>query len=77
MGEGEKMRRAIYMASIVLTAVSLFWPILYGNLPALQKLPGNPVIQAVAGVLLFGAIAYITFEEDGEEEKRAEELTAS
>ncbi|ASJ03775.1 hypothetical protein A3L09_08265 [Thermococcus profundus] len=68
------MGRWIYQISVVLTAISLFWPIIYGNVSALRRLPGNPVLQAVAGVLLFGAIAYITFEEGEEME---EGITAS
>ncbi|WP_297476985.1 hypothetical protein [Thermococcus sp.] len=69
------MKKTIYLTSVVLTAIFLFWPVLYGNIGALQKLPGNPVLQATVGVLLFGALAYLTYE--GGEEAKEEEFTAS
>ena len=68
------MKRVIYLTSVILTAVFLFWPVLYGNIGILQKLPGNPVIQAAVGVLLFGALAYLTYEEGN---GREGDITAS
>ncbi len=69
------MEKAIYQVSVLLTAIGLFWPVLYGNIPALQNIPGNPTIQALLMVLVFGALAYLTYE--GEEESKEEEVTAS
>jgi len=69
------MGRTIYLTSVVLTAVFLFWPILYGNIRVLQKLPGNPAVQAILGVLVFGALAYLTYE--GDSGKGEKEITAS
>ncbi|ASJ07862.1 hypothetical protein A3L11_00940 [Thermococcus siculi] len=71
------MRKLIYGISIFLTAIALFWPIIYGNVSALHELPGNPVLQAIVGVLLFGGIAYFAYEEEGGEANEREELTAS
>ena len=70
------MRRQIYVASVVLTAVALFWPVIYGNVRALHALPGSPILQAVVGVLVFGALAYFTYEEEGGVAKE-EKVTAS
>jgi len=69
------MKKVVYTISVVLTAVFLFWPIMYTMISRWITLPGNPLVQAVVGVLLFGTIAYATFDE-GETEER-EELTAS
>jgi len=69
------MKKIIYTISIVLTAIFLFWPIMYTVISRWITLPGNPLIQAVVGVLLFGTIAYVTFEERETEE--TEELTVS
>ncbi|WP_010478619.1 hypothetical protein [Thermococcus zilligii] len=64
--------KKVYVASVVLTALSLFWPVLYGNIAILRRIPGNPTLQAVAGVLVFGSLAYFTYEED-----EGKEFTAS
>ncbi len=69
------MGKAVYRASVFLTATGLFWPVLYGNIKALRNIPGNPTLQALVMVLVFGALAYLTYE--GEEEAKEEELTAS
>jgi len=69
------MKKIIYTISIVLTAIFLFWPIMYTVISRWITLPGNPLIQAVVGVLLFGTISYVTFEERETEE--TEELTVS
>jgi len=53
-----------YRVSVLLTALSLFWPVLYGNIKILKELPGNPALQAVVGVIVFGVIAYKTYEEE-------------
>ncbi len=78
-GEGVKaMKKLVYHVSIILTAVSLFWPVIYSNIPALERVPGNPVLQAIVGLLLFGGTAYLSY--DGKnEEKGAEknDFTAS
>lgn len=58
------MRRQIYVISVVMTAIALFWPVLYGNIRALHRLPGNPLLQGVIGVLLFGTLAYLTYGEE-------------
>ncbi|AEK73739.1 membrane protein [Thermococcus sp. 4557] len=74
------MKRLIYYASALLAAVALFWPVIYGNVPALRVLPGNPVIQGIVGLVLFGGLAYVTFDETSEEAggiEEKEELTAS
>ena len=68
------MGRALYRASVILTATGLFWPVLYGNIPALRDIPGNLTLQALLMVLIFGALAYLTYEEEGAGE---EEFTAS
>ncbi|NJE05223.1 hypothetical protein E3E36_03495 [Thermococcus sp. M36] len=62
------MKKLVYHASIVLTAVSLFWPVIYSNVPALQRIPGNPVLQAIVGLLLFGGTAYLSYDGKSEEE---------
>ncbi|NJE29734.1 hypothetical protein E3E38_01515 [Thermococcus sp. 18S1] len=74
------MKRLVYYASTLLAAVALFWPVIYGNVPALRVLPGNPVIQGVVGLVIFGGLAYVTFDEAVEETgeiREKEELTAS
>jgi len=47
--------------------------VLYGSLEALRRIPGNPTLQAVIGTLVFGLLAYATYDENGERE----EVTAS
>ncbi|WP_457752285.1 hypothetical protein [Thermococcus sp.] len=69
------MKKILYTISTVLTAIFLFWPIMYTVISRRITLPGNPLIQAVVGVLLFGTIAYVTFEERETEE--TQELTVS
>ncbi|WP_240910726.1 hypothetical protein [Thermococcus sp. MV11] len=49
--------------------LALFWPVVYGNVPVLRILPGNPLIHAVAGLVVFGGLAYLTFEEEETGEK--------
>lgn len=68
--------RTGYWVSVVLTALFLFWPILYGNIAILQRIPGDPALQAIAGVLVFGALAYFTYGEENGGAKE-EEVTAS
>ncbi len=70
------MGRIIYWASVLLTAIGLFWPVLYGNIKALRNIPGNPSIQALIMVLVFGALAYFTYRE-GDRETNGGEVTAS
>ncbi len=57
------MKREIYSLAVVLTSISLFWPVLYNLVSKVVKLPGNPLFQAVCGVILFGTVAYLTFDE--------------
>ncbi|MDV3104745.1 hypothetical protein [Thermococcus waiotapuensis] len=66
--KGEDTMRKVYVASVVMTALSLFWPVLYGNIAILRRIPGNPALQAVAGMLVFGSMAYFTYEEEMREE---------
>ncbi|NJE02268.1 hypothetical protein [Thermococcus sp. JdF3] len=61
------MKRLVYYASTLLAAVALFWPVIYGSVPALRVLPGNPVVQGIVGLVLFGGLAYMTFDETAEE----------
>ncbi|ASJ13084.1 hypothetical protein [Thermococcus thioreducens] len=61
------MKKLVYQISVVLTAVSLFWPITYSNVSVLQRIPGNPVLQAIVGLLLFGSVAYISYDGNGGE----------
>ena len=73
------MKRLVYYASTLLAAVALFWPVIYGSVPALRVLPGNPVIQGVVGLVIFGGLAYVTFDEAVKETGEIgekEELTA-
>ena len=63
----------VYRISVILTAVFIFWPVLYGSIEALRGIPGNPTLQAVIGTIVFGLLAYVTYDEDLEKE----ELTAS
>jgi hypothetical protein len=65
------MRTAVYYASIVLSSVALFWPLFYGRFPELRELPGDPSVQAVGGLLLFGALAYMTYKDGNEKEVTA------
>ncbi len=65
----------LYTISVVLTAISIFWPALYGSIEYLRKIPGNPVLQAVLGTMIFGLISYLIYEENNSTTK--EELTAS
>jgi len=60
------MKKLVYTISVILTAIFLFWPVLYTALSRWVTLPGNPLIQAVIGVLLFGTLAYLSFEEEAE-----------
>jgi|GEM_PF-3026369 len=74
------MRRLVYYASTLLAAVALFWPVIHGNVPVLRALPGDPVVQGLVGLVLFGGLAYLTFDETSEEAggiEEKEELTAS
>ncbi|CAD5244876.1 hypothetical protein [Thermococcus camini] len=74
------MKRLVYYVSTLLAAVALFWPVIYGNVPALRVLPGNPVVQGIVGLVLFGGLAYVTFDETVEETggvEEKEEFTAS
>ncbi len=61
------MKKAIYTVSVILTAIFLFWPMMYTALSRWVSIPGNPILQAVIGVLLFGTLAYINFEENAGE----------
>ena len=65
----------VYSLSVALTAVFLFWPVLYGSIEFLRRIPGNPALQAMIGVMLFGLIAYATYDEKVEKGKH--EATAS
>ncbi|AJC72144.1 MAG: hypothetical protein J7K48_02255 [Thermococcus sp.] len=65
--------RELYKIFVILTAIFIFWPVLYGSVEALRRIPGDPTLQAVMGTLIFGLLAYATYEEDTEKE----ELTAS
>ncbi len=60
------MRAAVYYTSVVLSSVALFWPLFYGRFPELRTLPGDPSLQAFLGLLLFGALAYITYNDENE-----------
>lgn len=64
--------REVYKVSVVLTAVSIFWPVLYGSIKTLRRIPGNPTLQALIGTIFFGLLAYTTYEED-----RERDITAS
>ncbi|MCD6373852.1 MAG: hypothetical protein J7L37_10010 [Thermococcus sp.] len=61
------MKKHIYTLSIILTAIFLFWPVMYTEISKWVTLPGNPLIQSVVGVLVFGTVAYMSFEEETEE----------
>ncbi|ASI98938.1 hypothetical protein [Thermococcus celer] len=61
------MKKMVYRISIPLAALFLFWPVLYGNLTVLRRIPGDPALQAIAGVLVFGGLAYLSYDE-GEDE---------
>ena len=65
--------RELYKIFVILTAIFIFWPVLYGSVEALRRIPGDPTLQAVMGTLIFGLLAYATYEEDTEKE----ELTTS
>ncbi|WP_297068221.1 hypothetical protein [Thermococcus sp.] len=58
------MRNIVYYISLVLAAVALFWPLLYARFSQLGKVPGDPSLQALLGLLLFGALAYATHNEE-------------
>jgi len=65
------VKKAVYTISVIMTAVFLFWPVIYTAVSRWIHIPGNPLLQAVIGVLIFGALAYMNFEEEGGEEATA------
>jgi len=65
--------RELYKIFVILTAIFIFWPVLYGSVEALRRIPGNPTLQAVIGTIVFGLLAYATYEENSEKE----DVTAS
>ncbi|ASJ00771.1 hypothetical protein [Thermococcus gorgonarius] len=58
------MGRVLYWTSVSIAAMGLFWPVLYGNVPALRKIPGDPLVQALIMIVLFGVLAYSTYGEE-------------
>ncbi|MEO2152478.1 MAG: hypothetical protein ABGW50_07465 [Thermococcus sp.] len=65
--------RVVYHVAVVVAALGMFLPLLYGAVPFVRELLGsNPLLKSLAVIALGWLTAYFTFEE----EKR-EELTAS
>jgi hypothetical protein len=59
------MKRAIYILAVIVTALGLFLPVLYGNVHFLRNLLGKDPLPASVLITVIGwAIAYLTFEED-------------
>ncbi|NJE54026.1 hypothetical protein [Thermococcus sp. 21S9] len=66
-------KRLLYHVAVIVTALGMFLPLLYGYLPWVRKLLGTqPLLSSLAIIVIGWVVAYFTFEE----EKR-EELTAS
>ncbi len=61
-----KLKQLLYHVAVVVAALGMFLPLLYGYLPVLRKLLGNqPLLVSVAIIVLGWVIAYFTFEEKG------------
>ncbi|NJE49918.1 hypothetical protein E3E30_10150 [Thermococcus sp. 9N3] len=66
-------KRVVYHVAVVVAALGMFLPLLYGAVPLVRELLGsNPLLKSLAVIALGWLTAYFTFEE----EKRGE-LTAS
>ena len=60
----------VYSMGVIITALGLFLPILYGNVGPLRELLGNdPLLKSLAITLFGWLMAYITFEDDGKIEE--------
>ena len=58
----------VYHISVVLTALGMFLPLLYGAVGFVRELLGsNPLLKSLAIIALGWVIAYLTFEERNEE----------
>jgi hypothetical protein len=61
-------KKATYRLAVLVTALGMFLPLLYGYLPGLRELLGShPLLVSVAIMLLGWVVAYFTFEEGREE----------
>ncbi len=68
-----KWKRVVYHIAVIVAALGMFLPLLYGAVPIVRELLGsNPLIKSVTVITLSWLIAYLTFG-DG----KREELTAS
>jgi hypothetical protein len=62
--KGGSMGKILYEFSVLMTALAMFWPLIYNNISSIIKLLGNPLFQSVVGIMAFGALAYLTFSEE-------------
>ncbi|MBP1911155.1 hypothetical protein [Thermococcus stetteri] len=68
------MKKVAYTFAVIMAAFGMFLPLVYGAVPAVQRLLGkNPLLKSLGISLIFWILAYILLEE---EERRAD-LTAS
>ena len=59
-------RRIVYPLAIIITALGMFLPLLYGSVGAVRELLGSdPLPKSVLITLLGWLIAYATFGENG------------
>jgi predicted tellurium resistance membrane protein TerC len=69
------MKGVAYKFSVIATAFGMFLPLIYGAVPAIQKLLGkDPLLKSLGISVVFWILAYYLFEE---EETRLNDLTAS
>ncbi|WP_042691808.1 hypothetical protein [Thermococcus nautili] len=60
-------KRVVYHVAVVVAALGMFLPLLYGAVPLVRELLGsNPLLKSLAVIALGWLTAYFTFEERGE-----------
>lgn len=69
------MKKVAYTFAVIMAAFGMFLPLIYGAVPALQRLLGeNPLLKSLGTSVIFWVLAYVLFEE---EEKSTQDFTAS
>lgn len=68
------MKKVAYYTSVLIAALGMFLPLIYGAVPAIQRLlGGNPLLKSLGVSIIFWILAYLLFEE----EEKSADFTAS
>ncbi len=58
------MRRAVYMAFVIITALGMFLPVLYGNVSFLRNAIKDPLPVSLAIMVIAWLFAYYLYPEE-------------